>query len=551
MKFKKLFLNKSKSITSAAFLIGFFAFLSRILGLVRARVFAFQFGAGAELDMYYAAFRLPDLIYNLVIMGALSSVFIPVFTSYRVEAKKQEGEKHWKLANNVFHVVSSLIFIFSVGFILFAPEFIKLIAPGFNASQKATTVLLTRIMLLQPVILSISGIISGILQSFKAFFAYALAPCLYNIGIIIGALFFAPKLGTIGLALGVILGAILHLLIQLPALKRTNYHYQFIIDLKEKGLREIVRLALPRSLALGTLQINMLVITAIASTISKGSISIFNYANNIQYVPLGIIGVAFATAAFPNLSENFSKEDLKKFSKELSESVRQIIFLVVPIAIIFYVLRFEIVNIILKTGDFNLPEVWLTASCLAFFTIGIPFQSLIPLLSRSFYALHNTIKPVLINATGVGANIVFSLLFVDFLENHPQFFAPLYQFLGVAQLDGRAIIGLPLAYSLGSIVNFFLLYWFTKREITPFPQKELFKPIIKSALAGAGLYFSSQAIQALFGTQTQTLSSLVAGISAGTVGILTYLFISYLMKNRELKLILNDLFPKTDLIQWK
>lgn len=545
MPIKSLFSFKSQSITSAAFLIGAFALLSRLIGLVRARIFAYKFGAGIELDMYYAAFRLPDLIFNIIVMGAISSAFIPVFTHYRLNSSKH-AKDHWYLANNVLHTLSLAILIIACGLMITAPYFIPLIAPGFTSAQKTITVTLTRIMLIQPIILAISGVVSGVLQSYKNFFAYALAPSMYNMGIIIGALFFVPLLGVYGLAWGVVLGALLHLCIQLPTLLGMEYKYKFIFDLKEKGLKEVMRLALPRSFGLATVQINIIVITAIASTIAVGSISVFNYANDIQYVPLGIVGIAFATAAFPSLSESFSKKDRKSFQKHLQKSIRESLFLVVPVAVLFFVLRIPIIKVILRTGVFTPEDAQLTASCLGLFCLGIPFQSMVPLFSRSFYALHNTLKPVLINTVGVVANIAFSIGFVNIAKQNPAFFAPIYNFFGLKLISGKAIILLPLAYSIAGIINAILLFLFLKQKLANLKTRQILTSLFKVILSSLVLFVSSWYILHLLNPGFGGPENLIKGGIAGACGIAFYGLTSWFLNGKELKSALETIFRKTE-----
>ena len=531
---RNLFKFSSRSVTSAALLLGAASLLSRLFGLLRARIFAHQFGAGPELDMYYAAFRIPDLILAIVIMGAISSAFIPIFTAERL---KNKNDDHWLLANNFLHVFSFLILILAIILIIIAPYLVKAIAPGFTLKAQRTTVVLTRIMLIQPIILSVSSIVAGILQSFNIFFAYSLSPLMYNLGIISGALFFVPKLGVKGLAWGVVLGAFLHLFIQLPSLKHTGYKYKFYINLRDRMMRKIVRLTVPRSLGLATTQLNLIVMTAIASGLAAGSIAIFNYANDIQYVPLGLIGIAYATAAFPTLSKNFATKDLKHFKVSLVKSISEILYLVIPMATLFFVLRQEITSVILETGRFGQYASLLTAASIGIFCIGIPFQSLIPLLSRAFFALHNTITPVAINSIGVGVNIALALFFVK----TPQIIKAISGILIPGTSGDKTILALPLAFSLAGIINVILLIVALAKKIHLTHLISVLISILKFTILSILLFLSTQYLKELFYSyfQTQTVKiQFFNGLISGSIGLSLYFLFSYLLKIKEVKNIL-------------
>jgi putative peptidoglycan lipid II flippase len=525
---RRLFKFTSNSVTSAALLLGGASLLSRLLGLLRVRIFAHRFGAGQELDIYNTAFRIPDLIFMIIIMGAVSSAFIPIFTSSRFTNDKKN---QWLLANNFLHIFSFIVLLLAIVLVIVAPYLIKVIAPGFSVEAQATTTIMTRIMLIQPILLAISGIISGILQSFNIFFAFALSPLLYNVGIIAGALFFTKLWGVFGLAWGVVLGAGLHLLIQLPSLPSTGYRYKFYINWKDTLMRKIIKLTIPRSIGLITSQLNTIVTISIASTLTIGSIAIFTYANDIQYVPLGTIGIAFATAAFPLLSAAFAKKDFDGFKITFIRSTLETIYLALPMAIAFFLLRYEVTSVLLQTGKFGLKEVELTASTIALFCFGIPFQTLVPLLSRAFFAIHNTITPVIINVLSTGINIALAL----WLIRMPQFFS-------VFKIDGdKRILGLPLAYALASIINVLLLWVFLGRKIGPIEYRKIALAIFKFLVAGFALgisLFLSRNFLYQYLDQSKIAHLLIIGLISGIIGVLVYLLASYLLKIGEIKSIM-------------
>ncbi|MFH0987796.1 MAG: lipid II flippase MurJ, partial [Parcubacteria group bacterium] len=306
--FKRLMSLKTNSITSAAIIIAAASLLSRILGVVRDHVLAARFGAGNELDIYYAAFRIPDFVYNIVILGALSAGFIPIFVGlFKSDSSDKYHDNHeaWDLVNNAINIVGIFSVVICLILAVLSPWIIPLITPGFGGDKMLATVALTRIMFLSPILLGLSGIIGGVLQSTKRFLMFSLAPVMYNVGIILGAIFLVKPFGLMGLAYGVILGALMHLLIQLPTAFSIGFRYHPIFNLKDNNFLRIVRMTGPRLLSLASSQINLTIITILASTLAAGSLAVFNLSNNLQSFPVGIIGVAYAVAVFPILSKHF------------------------------------------------------------------------------------------------------------------------------------------------------------------------------------------------------------------------------------------------------
>lgn len=503
----------SKSLASAAFVIAAAGVASRLLGLVRDRILASQFGAGDALDIYYAAFRVPDLIYNLLILGALSAAFIPVFTS--LLAREEENEA-WELVN--LFLTTALVFLVVLAAVLaiFAPYLVKIITPGFPPEKMQSVVALTRIMLLSPIFLGISGIFGGILNSFKRFLIYSLAPLLYNLGIIFGALFFVKPFGIAGLAWGVVLGAFLHLAIQYPNVKLVGMKYFPRLDFRNKNLRRVITLMVPRTMGLAVTQINLLVITIIASTLSAGSLAIFNFANNLQSVPLGFLSVPFVLAIFPTLSHLAAKENWEEFVANFSKVFRQILFFIVPASVLMLVLRAQIVRIVLGAGKFDWEDTILTFQALGIFSVSLFAQCLVPLLARSFYAIHNTRIPFY---TGLAAEAV-NLVLAIFLSRH------------------FGILGLVWAFSSASIVNMFLLILILRKRFDNLDDKKIISVVLKIALAAlaAGLaaqltkYFASfyLNLDIFIGVAAQLLA-------ASIIGIAVYLTLAHIFRLEELR----------------
>lgn len=540
---KKILNTQTKNITLAAFILGAASLISAILGLFRDRLLAKNFGAGDELDIYYAAFKIPDFIAMLLIMGAISAAIIPVFSRYLTRSK----EEAWEFTSALLNLFLAFLISVSIILVIFTPSLISLIAPGFQGEKKELTILLTRIMFLSPVLLGVSNIISGILQVFHRFFVTSLAPILYNLGIIAGIIFFVPIMGLQGLAWGVVLGGFLHLLIQLPAFFHSGFRYQKILNFTHRGVLQVIKLTIPRSLGLGASQINLIVITAIASTLVSGSIAIFNFANNIISILMGLIAVPFSTAVFPALSLKFSENDKTDFSEKFSLTFRQIIFLIIPLSLLFFILRAQIVRIILGTGRFGWVDTRLTAACLGLFSLGIFAQGLVLLFSKTFYAVHNTKIPALISIIAVIFNIVLSFLFVGLLRFPNVFQETIVNFLKVGDIKGVEVIGLPLALSLAGIFQFFLLLFLLYKKLGGLGLKEIWQSCLKIILAGLLMAFFTygtlQIISPLVDTQT-FFGIFLQTISAGLVGMVIYLLATFIFRSPELNIIKSSILER-------
>ena len=517
-------------------MVAFFSLVSRVLGIFRDRILASEFGAGDTLDIYYAAFRIPDLIFNLLVLGALSAGFIPIFTALlkkRGEPGKRERlgtEEAWELASNILNIlVISLIALTAVGIII-APWFMGLITPGFEAEKLKLTVSLTQIMFLSPLFLGISSVFGGVLQSFKRFFIYSLAPIFYNVGIILGALFLVPVFGVYGLAAGVVIGAFLHMLIQMPAVFKLGFKHKWILNWKETNLVKIFRMMGPRTMSLAIAQINLVVLTIIASTLKSGSLSVFNLANNLQSFPIGIFGISYAVAAFPTLSARaFDREKLKE---SFSGTLRQILFFIIPSTVLIMTLRAQIVRVILGSGHFDWEDTIMTMDTLAFFTIGIFAQALMPLLIRVFYARHDSRTPFYIGLFSVLTNIGLSLWLPKILLCR-ELLSP---FGGVSACLPLGVSGLALAFSISSIINMILLWIFLKREIGGLDEKRIIFSTVKLVMAGAACGLSVQGLKffvSKFIDMSTFLGVATQGTLAGLGGIIAFIIFCWLLQSEE------------------
>lgn len=518
---KNFFNNQSKTITAAAFILGAASLVSRSLGLVRDRILAGQFGAGDELDIYYAAFRIPDLVYSIVVLGALSAGFIPVFINYLRKDKPQA----WALANSIFNLLAVGLVILCLLAILLTPWLVKIIAPGFSGDKLASTAELTRIMFLSPLFLGLSTVLGGILRSFKRFLIYSLAPIMYNLGIIFGALFLVKPFGLAGLAYGVVLGALFHFLIQLPTACWCGFRWQPRILLKSPGVIRILRLMPPQILNLSLTQINLWIMTVFASFLAIGSVAIFNLSMNIWSFPLGVFGISFVLATFPQLADFAQQKNRTAFVKSFSYTLRQILFFILPTSVLFIVLREQIVKVILSTGQFDQQDVLLTFKTLAFFCISLFAEALILLCLRGFFAWEDTLTPFLIGLLATGFRLSAAWILAR------QFGVP----------------GLALGFSLGSLFYFLLLFIGLKRKVGFLDGRRLSKYSLKilsvSLISGLGAYLSLGFLSACL-PSPGIPAVFLSGFMAGLFGILVYLLLAHLLKIKELKLFLAGLWKR-------
>ena len=504
-----------KTIAGGAMIIALFSILSRLLGLLRDRLLSSTFGAGEVLDAYYAAFRLPDLIFNTLILGALSSAFIPIFLKYWNKNK----EEAWNITNSVFNILFLIVLVLGLVAFALAPSIIKYLVPGFDLETQSLTISLTRIMLIGILFFTCSNIASSVLNSFRRFLAYSLAPLMYNLGIIFGIVFLVPKtsLGLNGLAWGVVLGAAGHFLIQVPALLKVGYRWKPVIK-SHPAIKRIITLMLPRSFGLAVGQLNFVVTTLVASTVTVGAVAIYSLAFNLFNVPVGIFGISLAISIFPALSKSFAIGDKKTFISQMSKTICRILYLIIPITAIYLALRTQIVRLILGSGVFSWRDTVLTASALGFFSISLLSQSLIPIFSKAFYATHDTLTPVKIAIVSFIVNIIGCFV------------------LGPSMGVG----GLALAFSLASFINLILLYYFFHKKILPLPNKKLWWSFLRAMGLSLIMLIVVQLSKSLVGSlvNMQTFIGVSTQTSvAATTGFLFYFIVSLLLHFPEVEII--------------
>ncbi len=533
-----------KNINQAAIILGFFTLLSQVLGLIRDRSFAHFLGPSSSLDVYYAAFKVPDFIFMSVASLASVTVMLPFLVDKL--GVRDDGELNGnsvsakKFLSEVFTIFLIAMILVSVVAFIFMPNLVKIVAPGFSGAELKDLVMLSRIMVLSPIFLGLSNLFGSVTQMFKKFFVFALSPLFYNLGIILGVMVFYPIFGLPGLAYGVVLGALMHLFIQFPVLAKQGFLPKISLGIAWKDVREMVMLSLPRTIGLSLSTLSLFAIVAIASLIGTGSISIFQFSLNLQNVPLGIIGISYSVAAFPTLARFFSSDKIKDFVDYIAVAARQIIFWSLPVMFLFIVLRAQIVRVILGTGNFSWDDTRLVAASLALFAISVTAQSLILLFTRGYYAAGNTKRPLYINLFSTLVTIVCAFWFVDIFREIPTVRYFFEAILRIENIRHTEIVMLPLAYSLGAILNAFLLWFYFRRDFKvenkegSFLAKSFFQSFVAAFFMGDIAYVFLGVFDDIFDIN-KFWGILGQGFFAGVIGIFAGYIILKILDNEQIK----------------
>jgi putative peptidoglycan lipid II flippase len=511
---KKFMTQSSRnSIAAGALIVAIFGIFSRILGLVRDRILASHYGAGDALDVYYAAFRLPDLVFELLVVGSLGAAFIPIFSKLII---KDDRDDAWSCAAGVLMTVIISMAFFSLIGIFFAPYLMHFIVPGFPEEKMMQAANLARVMFLSPVFLAASAVLGSVLVSFRRFVFYSMAPLFYNCGIIFGAVYLSSYFGLIGLAWGVVLGSIFHFLINFIAAAKAGFQFKGknIFPHQNLHVRQTIRLMLPRMLTSASTQISLLLITFFASTLAAGSLTVFTFAINVQSVVLGLIGVPFALAAFPVLSNKFASGDVISFGGIFSQTLRRILYYAVPLSMIFFVLREQIIRVVYGAGHFDLEDTILTYQVLGILCLSLFAQSIIPLLARGFYAMQNTKTPFYIALVSQ----IITIIIIVFL------------------IREIGIYAIAVAFSTAAIFNAFLLFYILHKKINIHECHHTLRTslqiVIATFVAFTVTYFSRNFLGSFL--PLQYVLGVFAQLSiAGSFGALTYLFVTAIFDMRE------------------
>ncbi|MCC7353136.1 MAG: murein biosynthesis integral membrane protein MurJ [Anaerolineae bacterium] len=499
--------SRAGQMARAAGTVMVFFVASRVAGLAREVIIGARFGTSAELDAYLAAFRLPDILFQLVAGGALASAFLPTFSGYLVRNDRAGADR---LASGVINLLFLALSILAALAALLAPLLVRLvIAPGFPPEQQALTANLMRGMLLSTVVFGISGVVMAMLNAYQHFLLPALAPVVYNLAIIAGAWFLAPRWGVRGLVMGVIVGAAGHLLVQIPEVARRGWRWSPVLGLREAGVREVGRLMGPRVLGLAAVQLNFLVNTILASGLAVGSLAALNYAWLLMLLPQGIVAQAIATAAFPTFATLAARNDRAALRAVLASTLRGVTFLAMPATVGLIILREPLIRLLLQRGAFDERSTAAVAYVLTFFAAGLVAHSVVEIVARAFYALHDTRTPVLVGLAAMLGNVFLSLLLI-----RP---------LGYG--------GLALANTLATTGEMAVLLWLIRGRLAGLEERRLGATVLRGVLASGALALVLAGWMNRMGGE----SALIVGAGGLALGALVYGGTAFVVGAEEVK----------------
>ena len=509
---KKFLQTEHKSILSAAFVIAASYMASALLGLVRNHLLAARFFGGLEgnLDVYFAAFVLPDTIFQLLVIGAVSAAFIPVFQEHLDRSKE---EAHY-LSNAALTTIGSILAFITVILIIFARPVAGLMA-HYSPEKLDLMANLIRIMSLAQLLFTLSAFLTGILQSQRRFLIPAVAPLLYNLGSIIGIYFFSASLGIYSAALGVVFGAFLHVIVQIPLVKHLGFSPKLVFKPRHPGVVTMLRLMPPRALALGLDQIERWVAVNLTSLLAAGSLSIFSFARQLYALPVSLFGVSLSQASFPTLSDEAGEKDLTKFKETLGKSLSQIFFFALPASVLVLVLRIPLVRLAFGARSFPWDATLLTARALALLSLSIAPLAVTQVLTRAFHALKDTRRPLYI---GTFSMVVFTV--------------------SASYLSGKmgyGVLGITGMMSVSNYLDFILLYILLRRRVGPIHvSSRLAKMLIASAATALALWGPMRLLDKYVFDTTRTLPLIGLTLIVSAVGFLVYLIFCKMLAIEEL-----------------
>jgi putative peptidoglycan lipid II flippase len=508
---KRLFSTATTSVVSAAVIVAGFSLLSRIVGFFRDRILAGIFGAGDELDIYYAAFRIPDFIFQLIVIGALSACFIPVFNKYF----GKDDAKAWRYTSNIVNLLVVVFLIVATFGVIFAPLYTPLVAHGFSVAKQAQVVEATRILFIGQAFFAISMVFGSVLQGAKRFILYSFAPIVNNLGILFGAIFLVPIMGLMGLAWGAVLGALLHAMIQTVGVYALGYRYSLTLDLGDKDVQQTVRQMGPRVMGIAVGQLNFLLMTAIATGLAAGSVTVLQFAYNVNFFPIGVIGVSYAIAAFPTFCDLVKDEQTGKLREAFSGTIRQVMFFIIPVTIITLLLRAQIVRLVFGAGIFDWSATIVTADTLAMFAVSFFAQCLVFVVIRAFFAYEDSWTPF---AAGLISAVISGL--------GGYFLAPVY-----------GVPGLAIAFSVASMVQLATLWVFLKGKLGSLDERVILRSTVILCLAGAAAAAVTQAVkyEVVDYIQLDTFNNVLSQtLIAGGAGLFMYFVTAFILRSPEM-----------------
>ena len=501
---------RPRRLAQAATIVMAFFIASRVLGLARDIVISHQFGTSRALDAYFAAFSVPDFIFNIVAGGALGSAFIPTFAA--ALALGDTG-RAWRLASAVINLALILTTAIAVLLAAFAPQVVAAtVAQGFAPEDQALTAALMRWMLITPIVFGVSGIVMGILNSHQHFVLPALAPVLYNAAIIAGALFIAPTMGVYGLAAGVVAGAFLHLLIQIPWLVHARMQYAPTLGLSNADVREVGRLMLPRTFGIAAVQINFLVNTMLASGLPAGRIAALSYAWRLMLLPVGIVGQSLGTAVFPTFSEQNARQEHDDFQRTFSTAFRATLYLTIPAAVGLFILGSPLIVLVFQRGEFDAQSTSETAWALQFYALALFAHSSLEILTRAFYAMHDTRTPVVVGVGSMVVNVALSFALI----------APLAQG------------GLALANSIATILEMLTLLLLLRRRMIGIDERRIALAVVRITVGALAM----GAVLVAFVNVFAARGAVFVAVFGAALGAGVYLVATAALRSEEIEYVL-------------
>ncbi len=530
----KLLSRETTSITGAALLLGAASLASRVLGVLRERLLVGSFGVGPQLDAYYAAFQVPNMVYNLLVLGTLSVAFIPVFT---VLWQKREQDA-WRFADSVLTATALAMGALAAAVTLCAQPLTDVLLPGFAPETRLLTAELTRILALSVFLFSLSNVFGSVLNARKRFLAVAAAPLVYNAAIIAGIL---TGQDVRGVAWFVVAGAALHLCVQAAAALHVGWRVRPSLMFSGAAFRDFLKLFVPRIWGVDITQVSVFVGTAIGSTLASGSVALFNLATNIAVVPVAVFGYPFAIAAFPTLTDSLARHDREGFVRAFGAAGRQIVFFLLPAGFLTIVLRAQIVRLIIGTRQLSWDDTRLAAAALAVFALTLFIQGLAPLFSRAFYAMKNTWIPVLVSGLAVAVNVALAWGFPAFLAADGPAVDTLVRLLRLEDIADLRMLALPLAFSAAAGVQVVALAIVLRFRFGSFGGRRLAlsatKVLAASLLAAVAAYGGLQAAETFAQTRTY-LGLFTQFVVAAGLGGAVYMLAALAFKTEEAELFL-------------
>ena len=512
-----LLTRRQTNILSAAFVIMVTVVISQLLGLVRQRLLVGIFGASNELGIYLYATQLPDTIFQLTIAAALSSAFIPVFSDYLTKGKEKEAHK---MASTLLSIGFTLFLILSVVLAFFARDILQIFNLGANFSPKDMILMsnLMKIIIFGQLLFIVGTFFTALLQSYNHFFVPGIAAALYNLGIIIGVLVFSHTLGIYSATIGVILGGIIFIAVQVPLARQVGFHFTPVWSyVRSDGVKKIGKLMWPRTISVIVFQLGTIAIGAFISFLSDpGRMNvIFDFAKTLAFAPVALFGQTIAQAAFPVLSRE--KDKPNEFKTTFINSFNQMLYLVLPVSVLMLILRIPVVRLVFGASKFDWPATVLTGQTLALFSVSIFAQALITLVLRAFYALHDTKIPLIIGGLSTAILIVCAYLFIAVFH------------MGVQTLG--------LAFSIASLLQLVILFLLLEKKVGGFPRYELLiswsKFFVSSFLTAFALYIPIKLLDQLVFDTTRTINLIVLTGISSSLGLGLYLFLTWFFDVKE------------------